>query len=70
MLIEVNAETRGREQNRLRRVQLDAGLSGGPGRVGIGSSGVLGLLARGIAFDVLLILSFHLRISDLGPENP
>jgi hypothetical protein len=58
MPIKVNAGARRQGTECPRRVRLDAGLSGGIGRVGIGSLGVLGLLARGMRFDVLFFCFF------------
>jgi hypothetical protein len=59
MLIKVNAAAPEQELQRLRRVRLDAGLSGGIDRVGIGSLGVLGLLAREMWFDDLFFPSLR-----------
>lgn len=71
MPIKVNAGARRQGTECPRRVRLDAGLSGGIGRVGIGSLGVLGLLARGMRFDVLFFCFFsNLRILELVLDIP
>jgi hypothetical protein len=57
MPIKVNAGARRQGTECPRRVRLDAGLSGGIGRVGIGEGlGLLGLLVAGIPFDDLFFL--------------